>query len=202
MIRVHRIPFSTNVERVALAAGHKRVAVEWVDHVDDDRSAVAAISGQPLVPIAEFGTEIVRGSMRIVERLEADHPEPPLYPLDSSNAARVRIFISWFDRVWKGPPNALDVAGEPPPDHAQLAARALAWTGWIADLLAGGSPFLGGESLGAADVCAFPFLKYAVVDPEPEDQERFHHILVDLLRRDPHPALDEWVLRVAAMPRA
>lgn len=202
MIRVHRIAFSTNVERVALAAGHKGVAVEWVDHADGDRAAITALSGQPLVPVAEFGTEVVRGSMRIVERLEAEHPEPPLYPLDPGEAARTRILISWFDRVWKGPPNALDGDGEPPPDHAQLAARALAWTGWIADLLAGGRPFLGGELLGAADVCAFPFLKYAVVDPGPEDRERFHHILVDLLRRDPHPALDEWVARVDALPRA
>ena len=30
-LRVYRIPFSTNVERVALALAHKGVAVEWVD---------------------------------------------------------------------------------------------------------------------------------------------------------------------------
>jgi len=30
-LRVYRIPFSTNVERVALAAGHKGVELEWVD---------------------------------------------------------------------------------------------------------------------------------------------------------------------------
>lgn len=202
MIRVHRIPFSTNVERVALAAGHKRVALEWVDHSDGDRSAVAAISGQSLVPIAELGTEVVRGSMRIVERLEADHPAPPLYPLDRAERARVRIFTSWFDRVWKGPPNALDVAGEAPPDAGQLAARAVAWTGWIADLLGDGRPFLGGESLGAADVCAFPFLKYAAIDPDPGDAEPFHRILADLLRREPHPALLAWIARVDALPRA
>lgn len=202
MIRVHRIPFSTNVERVAIAAGCKRVEIEWVDHADGDRSAVEAISGQSLVPVAEFGTEVVRGSMRIVERLEADHPAPPLYPLDPGAAARTRIFISWFDRVWKGPPNALDVAGEPAPDADQLAARAVAWTGWIADLLGDGRPFLGGESLGAADVCAFPFLKFTLVDPEPGDIEPFHAILADLLRRRPQSALLAWVARVDALPRA
>jgi hypothetical protein len=36
VIRCHRIPFSTNVERVALAAGHKTVTIEWIDG-DDDR---------------------------------------------------------------------------------------------------------------------------------------------------------------------
>jgi len=32
LLRVHRIPWSTHVERVALALAHKRVDVEWVDH--------------------------------------------------------------------------------------------------------------------------------------------------------------------------
>ena len=36
-MRVHRIPFSTNVERVALAAAHKGLAIEWVDHDPGDR---------------------------------------------------------------------------------------------------------------------------------------------------------------------
>jgi glutathione S-transferase len=201
-VRVHRIPFSTNVERVALAAAHKGVAVEWVDHASGDRSAVEEISGQSLVPVAEFGSDIVRGSMRIVERLEADHPDPPLYPAERLEAARQRIFISWFDRVWKGPPNALDVAGDLPPDAEQLRRRADVWTGWIAGLLGDDRPYLSGASFGAADVCAFPFLKYATIDPEPDDEEQFHHILVDLLRRASHPGLDEWVARVDAHPRA
>ena len=38
LIRVYRIPFSTNVERVALAAGHKGMEVDWVDVDPDDRS--------------------------------------------------------------------------------------------------------------------------------------------------------------------
>ena len=88
MIRVHRIPFSTNVERVALAAAHKGVEVEWVDHDAADRSAIEAFSGQSLVPVAEVDGDVVRGSMRIVERLEADHPHPPLYPDDPLEAAR------------------------------------------------------------------------------------------------------------------
>lgn len=200
MIRVHRIPFSTNVERVALAAGHKGLAIDWVDHEAADRSAVIALSGQRLVPIAEVGGDVLRGSMRIVERLEADHPDPPLLPQESAAAARARIFISWFDRVWKGPPNSLD-ATPAPPDADALRGRARAWNGWIEDLL-GRDPYLGGEGLGIADVCAFPFLKYATIDPAPGDEDNFHVVLVDLLRADRHPRLEEWVARVDAHPRA
>jgi glutathione S-transferase len=200
VIRVHRIPHSTNVERVALAAGHKGIEVEWVDHDPADRSAVLAISGQSLVPIAELSGVVIRGSMRIVDQLEALRPDPPLVPADPAEHARARVFVSWFDRVWKGPPNALDTDPEPP-DADALRSRARQWTLWC-DAMLSDSPFLGGEELGLADVCAFPFLKYAVVDPEPGDEERFHAILVELLRADQHPRLDEWVRRVDALPRA
>jgi glutathione S-transferase len=31
MLRIYRIPYSTNVERVALALGHKGLEAEWID---------------------------------------------------------------------------------------------------------------------------------------------------------------------------
>lgn len=200
VIRVHRIRYSTNVERVALAAGHKGLEVAWIDHAADDRSAMLELSGQELVPVAELGGEVIRGSMRIVERLEADFPDPPLLQSDPAGAARARILVSWFDRVWKGPANALDV-DPPPPDADQLRIRSRRWTELIEGLLAA-DPYLGGDGLGLADVCAFPFLKYAVIDPDPDDVEPFHPLLAELLRHGSHPRLDEWVKRVDAHPRA
>jgi glutathione S-transferase len=155
MLRVHRVPFSTNVERVALAAGHKGLAVEWVDHSDGDRDAVVALSGQRLVPVAEFEAEVVRGSLKIVERIEAEQPEPALIPTDPTGWAAALITIDWFDRVWKGPPNALD--GPEPPDADSLRSRSRLWTRWLVDLLAD-RPYFGGEGLGIVDVCVFPFL--------------------------------------------
>jgi Glutathione S-transferase, N-terminal domain len=44
------MPFSTNVERVALAAGHKGMEVDWVDHNPGDPRAItssARRSGRP-----------------------------------------------------------------------------------------------------------------------------------------------------------
>lgn len=199
MIRVHRVPFSTNVERVALAAGHKGVPIDWVDHADEDRTAIVELSGQQLVPIAEFGTEVVRGSMRIVERIEAERPEPPLLPPAGPDRAAASMTMDWFDRVWKGPPNALD--GPEPPDAEALRSRSRRWTGWLVGLL-GERDYFGGDELGIVDVCVFPFLKYAVLDPEPGDEQAFHAILAELLRADSHPALDAWARRVDAHPRA
>jgi glutathione S-transferase len=61
--------------------------------------------------------------------------------------------------------------------------------------------YLFGE-FGLADVVAFPFLKYAVLGTEPDDDELFHHVLVDYQPlRDDSP-LHAWVRRVDAHPRS
>jgi glutathione S-transferase len=202
MLKVHRVPHSTNVERVALAAAHKGLSVEWVDHDPADRSGVRAVSGQDLVPVAELdGGEVVADSMAIVERLEVLVPDPPLYPRDPAAAARVRIFVEWFNRVWKVAPNAIEAGGEP----AQLAAWAAELGGFRARfeaLLAGGS-HLGGDGLTAADLCAFPFLKWGAVDAAPPDAPRFEHILVEhIALGDDHPRTRAWIERMDRLPRA
>ncbi|MDE3024922.1 MAG: glutathione S-transferase N-terminal domain-containing protein, partial [Acidobacteriota bacterium] len=73
---VYRIPFSTNVERVALAAGHKGLAIDWLDVDADDRSRVEAVSGQALVPVLVADDEVVTDSPVILEWLEERFPEP------------------------------------------------------------------------------------------------------------------------------
>jgi glutathione S-transferase len=207
VIKVHRIPFSTNVERVALAAGIKGIEVEWVDHDPTDRSAIVALSGQELVPVAEIEGEVVTDSMRIVERLEQLVPEPALYPASEASRAMTAVFVDWFNEVWKGPPNAIDAerTGDAP-DQARIAAllaRARSWTPRFEAML-GAHPFLmTSERPSAADVCAFPFLKYALVATPPEDSEPFHRILEDCLKpADGYPGLLDWVRRVDEIPRA
>lgn len=205
MIRVHRIPYSTNVERVALAAGIKAIEVEWADHDPADRAEILALSGQPLVPVAEVEGEVIADSMRIVERLERLRPHPPLWPRDATTRALADVFCEWFNAVWKGPPNELDdERAQATPDEeriAALAAQARSLTPRFEALLADW-PFLLGPEPGIADVCAFPFLKYAVLDPAPGDDEPFHAILAECLRPvEPYPRLAEWVARVDALAR-
>ena len=54
-LRCYRIPFSTNVERVALAAGQ---GLEPVDVDPGDRSPVETVSGQ-LVPVLVDGDDVI-----------------------------------------------------------------------------------------------------------------------------------------------
>jgi glutathione S-transferase len=196
LVQVYRIPFSTNVERVALAAGHKGLAIEWIDVDPQDRSPVEAVSGQRLVPVVVAGDEIVTDSPLILEWLEASFPEPPLLPPDPARRAEVRLFVDWFNRVWKRAPNA--IADDGPTD--ELAADMRAHVELFEGLLSGRDYLFG--AFGLADVIAFPFLKYASLGCAPDDEEAFHHVLVDYQRlRDDSP-LHGWVARVDAHPRS
>ena len=78
MLRLFRAPYSTNVERVALALAFKGLPVESVVIDYGDRSLVEEVSGQPLVPVLDDDGTIVVDSMEIVRHLEERWPDPPL----------------------------------------------------------------------------------------------------------------------------
>lgn len=206
-MRVYRIPYSTNVERVALALAHKSIAVEWVDVDPDDRSAVVAVSGQDLVPVMETDHgEVVADSMRIVSWLEKRRPDPPLWPASLARRAEVDVFIEWFNKVWKLPPNAMaaELAG-PEPDQQRLHDLSDELRGWLHlfEEMLDGRDWLMGEAVGAADICAFPFLKYGVLELRSDDADAFHRVLSEHLPiSGAFPEIEAWVHRVDALPRA
>jgi glutathione S-transferase len=203
-LRVHRIPFSTNVERVALACAHKGVAVEWVDHLASDRRAIVELSGQPFVPVVETPDGPLADSPAILRWLEDTVPDPPLWPAEPARRAEADVFVEWFNRVWKGPPNeiadALD-GGSPDPERiAALGGEMAAALDWFEALL-NGRDYLFGDRVTAADFVVFPFLKYAVAI-DPSDDEVFHQVLN---QHQPlgegHAKLRAWIELVDALPR-
>jgi glutathione S-transferase len=204
---VYRIPYSTNVERVALALAHKSIAVEWVDVDPDDRSPVVALTGQDLVPVmATDHGEVVADSMRIVSWLEKRRPDPPLWPASLARRAEVDVFIEWFNRVWKLPPNAMaaELTG-PEPDQQRLHDLSDELRGWLHlfEEMLDGRDWLMGEAFGAADICAFPFLKYGVLELRSDDTDPFHRVLSEHLPiSGAFPEIEAWVHRVDALPRA
>jgi glutathione S-transferase len=198
-LRILRVPHSTNVERVALALAHKGLEAEWVDVDPQDRSAVRALSGQDLVPVLELpGGGGLADSMAILAWLEAEHPEPPLWPADPARRAETDIALEWFNEVWKGPPNRIAEGAA----HARDAAALSRWLPWFEALLAG-RDFLLSDALGVFDVCCFPFLKYGVLPVAADDPDPFHHVLAEHLPVTGRlPRLEAWVRRVDALPRA
>jgi maleylacetoacetate isomerase len=200
MIRLYRAPWSTNVERVTLALGHKGLEAEsvWIDY--SDRRPVEDVSGQPLVPVVDFDGEVVFDSARIIYRLEELHPDPPLFP---ERRAEVDLFIEWFNEVWKRPPNEVEhILRLPETDSDEverLAARMDGWLDLFESMLEGGDHLFGDFS--AADCMAYPFLKYAA-GRDPADDELFHRILDAHQSLDGRPRLAAWIERISRRPQA
>src|SRR4030095_3812782 len=183
MMRLYTVPASTNVERVAIALAHKRLPFEYVPVPYDDRREVRKVSGQDLVPVLLDGGRVIHDSMEIVRYLEDQYPDRPrLYPAVPARRAECLIFIDWFNRVWKRPPNELTDELEKPAseiDHDKVArlGKTLQDTLDLFEQMLAGREYLMGE-YSAADVAAFPFLKYATIHPE-EDPYLFHKVLMD-----------------------
>ncbi len=203
-LRLYAIPFSTNVERVALALGHKGVEADVIMCDPGDRSPIREVSGQDLVPVLDDEGFVVTDSSRIIEHIEERFPDPPLFPADPARRAEVRVFVDWFDGVWKAPPNRIDAElGAAAPDHVlveTLAAEMRATLAVFEAMLAGRSHLMG-EKLSAADCAAFPFLKYGLWLRD-DDDERFHRILAEHLALDGgYPQIEDWLRRVDERPR-
>jgi glutathione S-transferase len=197
MLRVHRIPFSTNVERVAIAAGLKGLRVEWVDHDPGDRDPIRALSGQDLFPVAELPDgRVLHDSPVILRALEELAPDPPLWPADPAAGALADVFTEWFNVVWKGPPNRIADGAERPGDREWLSASRDTF-----ERLLTGRPHLLGDRPGIADVLAYPFLRYGR-GVAPGDEDPFHAVLAQHLDPAGHPRLAAWLERCAALPQA
>jgi maleylacetoacetate isomerase len=193
MLRLHEIPYSTNVERITLALDHKGVEAERVMHDPADRSELERLSGQPLVPVLEDGEMVLYDSPVILKHLEERFPHQPLFPADPARRAEVEVFIDWFNRVWKHAPNAIEVEDDPA-RIAELERELRAHQDVFETLLAGRDWLMG--EFGAADIAAWPFLRYAL-GTEPDDDERFHQILAANLPLDGRPRLAAWIERMA-----
>ncbi len=202
-MRLYSVPISTNVERVTLALAHKSLTVEHVEVPYEDRSEIVRVSGQELVPVLVVDGEVVSDSTVILEWLEEHFPDPPLYPREPARRAETRLFVDWFNRVWKRPPNL--IAGELESDDPDLEAVArhvaeLRASLDVFEALLDGRDYLLGE-FSVADCAAFPFLKFGLLWTE-DDPYLFHAVLRDHLCPDAHPRLAAWIRRVDERPRA
>jgi len=203
-IRLYRFEFSTNVERVTLALAHKGLDVEsvWID--PENRTPVVRVSGQRLVPVLEHDGRIVFDSTAILRYLEHAFPEPPLYPRDEAQRVEMDVYIDWFNRVYKRPPNELEAElSKSEPNERRIAelTREMVEHVEVHEALLAGRNHLFGDEFSAADCAAFPFLKYAL-EIDAGDDEPFHRILHERQPIDAYPRLRAWIERVDERPRA
>ncbi len=198
-MRVWRIPYSTNCERVALAARRAGAELEWVDVDVVDRAAVREVSGQSRVPVAEIDGEIVVGSLAIVRRVD-----PTLWPGEPAARAEAEVFLEWLDRVWMHPLGVVfsRILGASVDDaRIERAATRLDEHQDRFEALLDGRDYLLGEELSIADVATYPFVKYAT-DRTPGDDYPIHEEMRRLLSVDGRPRVAAWIARVATLARA
>ena len=204
VLRVYRIPYSTNVERVSLALAHKGLEVEW----ERRRPGRPRSRRAPQRPTARSGARPRRAriadSTVILRYLEELKPEPPLFPRDEARAAELEVFLDWFNRIWKRPPNEIEAERaktEPDSQRIDDLGRELSGSLDVFERLLAGRDYLFGD-FSAADCAAFPFLKYGLIHDE-ADTEEFHLILQQYLALNGrYPRLQAWIRRVDARPRA
>jgi glutathione S-transferase len=206
VLTLYRIKQSTNVERVALALAHKGLRTESVWVPSGDRTLVRKVSGQDLVPVLVDDGRVVVDSMEIVRYLEEQFANtPPLYPAEPARKADCLLFIEWFNRVWKRPPNELTAEllkaeGERDLGRIERLGKAMQDYLDLFEQMLTDRDYLQGE-FSAADIAAFPFLKYATIH-DPEDTELFHQVLVRYQQPGrSHPRLVDWIARLDGRPR-
>ena len=191
-MRAWGIPWSTNCERVTIAAALAGVPVEWTNVTFDDRTLIEELSGQRGVPIAELDGKIVVGSLAIVGRIA-----PELWPADPRTRALVDTFLEWFDRIWQHPLGVL-WRDQDEDRRARAAKRLDRSIDRFEALLE--DDYLFGE-VSVADVAAYPFLKYAT-DSNPEDDYDIHEIMRRFLSVEGRPRVAAWLDRVSRLPQA
>ena len=189
MLRLYRFPYSTNVERVALALAYKGLEVESVVVDPADRSPVRAVSGQDLVPVLVDGDDVVTDSTRILRAPGGALPRAAAVPRRPGGARGGRALPRLVQP-------RLEARAEP--DHRCARARrgdSADVARWSARLQGRARPLRGlladrdhlFGAFGAADCAAWPFLRYAV-SIEPDDDERFHRVLHERMTLDDaHP---------------
>ena len=169
MLRLYRAPFSTNVERVALALAFKGLEAESVVISYEDRSPVEEVSGQGLVPVLVDGDEVVRRfhAGPALSRAEVARPAtvPARRPRDAATSASSS---TGSNEVWKRGADTIGDAARaleprPGPRSRPCAELDAATRSTCSKGLLDGRDHLFGDDFSAADCAAFPFLKYGKV---------------------------------------
>jgi hypothetical protein len=85
-VRAWGIPWSTNCERVSIAAALAGVDVDWTLVTFDDRTLIEELSGQKGVPIAELGGKIVASPTS--RRIRSSSTPPTRTPRTTTTSTR------------------------------------------------------------------------------------------------------------------
>ena len=98
-IVLHQFPMSHYNEKVRWALDWKKIRHRRENYLPGPHArAIEKLSGQSSTPVLQLGDDVISGSAAILERLEADYPEPALLPADPSSRREALDLQERFDR--------------------------------------------------------------------------------------------------------
>jgi glutathione S-transferase len=166
MLKLHGLPISNFYCIAKQALLEKGLAFEEVYAVPSQEPAFLAISPMGKVPALECAAGVLTETSVILEYLEDAQPAPALYPADPFQRARARQLIKTVELYIEAPAHTLIGAvfgGELSPAQRDsvkpMLQRGLAALRRLADF----SPWLAGDSFGAADIFAYHSLALAAL---------------------------------------
>ena len=205
MLRLFRAPFSTNVERVALALAHKGLEVESVVISYEDRSPVVRGERSGARARSWWTTDVVvPDSVAILRYLEESGPTRRCSRARPRGAPSSTCSSTGGARSGRCAPNAIEAELErDEPDRArvkELGARMHDSLDLFERLLDGRDHLFGETS--RPPTAPRSRSSSTRRSRDPEDDELFHRILEDNLQLDGgFPRLSAWIDRVNERPR-
>ncbi|MEM1244860.1 MAG: glutathione S-transferase family protein [Acidobacteriota bacterium] len=95
---LHQFPMSHYNEKVRWALDWKGIAHRREHYLPGPHArAIEKLSGQSSTPVLALDGDVVSGSAAILERLEADYPEPSLLPTDAAQRREALELQKRFD---------------------------------------------------------------------------------------------------------
>ncbi|MCA8971790.1 MAG: glutathione S-transferase family protein [Planctomycetes bacterium] len=202
-LRLLTLPPSPHNTKVRLALELK--GLDYEPHAFegfDGRDAIVEASGQPLTPVLIDGDRKVYDSFGIVRYLDANWPEPKLFPTTREGMREVE---GWERFALNGVGPVLGmilgqaIAGTDDKATIALADRLLQESAARVEAALAGKQWLVGDTIGAADITVAPFLAPGVLDENHHDAGSFLRFVTDRYRLSPRfPMTRAWVTRVMA----
>lgn len=98
VIELHQFRYSHYNEKARWALAVKGAAHERVSYLPGPHSRlISKLSGQAQVPVLKVGTQVIAGSDKIIDFLEARYPLPRLWPEHEGARKRAADIVTFFD---------------------------------------------------------------------------------------------------------
>ncbi|MBO6633000.1 glutathione S-transferase family protein [Parvibaculum sp.] len=97
-LELHQFPHSHYNEKARWALDFKSVPHKRISYLPGPHTAaMRKLAGTTETPVLKVGGLVVAGSAAIIDALEANYPDPPLYPSDTEQRKEALALQSWFD---------------------------------------------------------------------------------------------------------